>query len=54
MKIIISKLTDCLFNITAGAILISIFQDEKNSYLVSVFGFICAVFMGWIASKLEK
>lgn len=54
MKTIISKVADCLYNITAGAILISIFQNEKNSYLVSVVGFLCATFMAWIANRLEK
>lgn len=54
MKTIISKVSDCLYNITAGAILISIFQNEKNSYLVSVVGFLCATFMAWIANRLEK
>lgn len=54
MKLLISKMADCLFNITAGCVIVSLFQDYEYSFYVSIVSYIFAVLMTILDSKLKQ
>lgn len=54
MKIILSKLADCFFNVSAGCILISLFENKENSIYLSGISLFFAVLLAWIVNMLNK
>nr|CRY97085.1 hypothetical protein [uncultured prokaryote] len=54
MKTVLSKLSDCFFNVSAGCILISLFEDKANSIYLSILSLFFALILTFILSKLEK
>jgi|GEM_PF-2153927 hypothetical protein len=54
MKTILSKLADCFFNVSAGCILISLFENKENSIYLSGISLFFAVLLAWIVNMLNK
>ena len=54
MKTILSKLADCFFNVSAGCILINLFENKENSIYLSGISLFFAVLLAWIVNMLNK
>lgn len=54
MKTILSKLADCFFNVSAGCILISLFENKENSIYLSIISLFFAILLAWIVNMIEK
>lgn len=54
MKNIISKLSDCLYNITAGCVLISLFDNKENSFYLSLLALFFAVILNIATNILSN
>lgn len=54
MKNVISKLSDCLYNITAGCVLVSLFENKENSFYLSLLALFFAVVLNIATNILSK
>ncbi len=43
MKVVLSKISDCLFSITAGSVLVSLFEDYNDSIFIAFIAATCAI-----------